>query len=78
MVEKCPECLCFLESASMQVAPIFTEADYRWALNEIRRLVAAEPDLGTPDGEWVEVLTSAAEVFEAGHHPLDLTDIAAR
>ena len=62
----------------MQVAPIFTEADYRRALNEIKRLVAAEPDLGTPDGEWVEALTSAAEVFEAGHHLLDLADIAAR
>ncbi|MBL6458892.1 hypothetical protein JMJ55_26545 [Belnapia sp. T6] len=62
----------------MQVAPIVTEADYTQALMEIRRLVAAEPDCRTPEGEWVEALTSAAEVFEAGHHRLDLADIAAR
>ena len=78
LIERHPVNLCFLGSGTMQVAPIFTEADYRQALNEIRRLVAAEPDLGTPDGEWVEALTSAAEVFEAGHHLLDLADIAAR
>ncbi|WP_043344954.1 hypothetical protein [Belnapia moabensis] len=62
----------------MQVAPIVTEADYSRALIEIRRLVAGEPDCGTADGEWVEALTFAAEVFEAGHHLLDLADIAAR
>ncbi|MBL6082006.1 hypothetical protein JMJ56_28915 [Belnapia sp. T18] len=62
----------------MQVAPIFTEADYKRALDEIRRLVAAEPDLGMPDGEWLEALTSAAQVFEEGHRLLDPADIAAR
>ncbi|MBL6459123.1 hypothetical protein JMJ55_27750 [Belnapia sp. T6] len=62
----------------MLVAPIVTEADYARALMEIRRLLATEPDGGTPSGEWVEALTSAAEVFEAGHHLLDFADIAAR
>ncbi len=65
-------------SDTMQVAPIVTKAEYSRALIEIRRLIADEPDCGTPDGERVEALSFAAEVFEAGHHPLDLADIAAR
>jgi antitoxin component HigA of HigAB toxin-antitoxin module len=63
---------------SVQTMQIVTEADYARALVEIRRLVAIEPDHRTPDGERLELLTSLAEVFEAGRHALDPADIEAR
>ena len=63
---------------AMQIARVVTEADYTQALIEIRRLVAAEPDRQTPDGDRLETLTCLAEAFEAQRSVLDLADIAAR
>ena len=62
----------------MQVTQIVTEAEYTQALVEIRRLIASEPDRGTPDGDRLEALTSLAETFEADRYLLDLADIEAR
>ena len=62
----------------MLIAPIVTEAEYQLALGEIRRLVAAEPDRGSPAGDRLEALTALAETFEAERLVLDLADIDAR
>ncbi len=62
----------------MQIAQVVTEAEYTQALIEIRRLVASEPDRGTPDGNRLEALTCLAEAFEADRYLLDLADIEAR
>ncbi|MFC7475652.1 hypothetical protein ACFQS7_14870 [Dankookia sp. GCM10030260] len=62
----------------MLVAQVVTEAEYRHALGEIRRLVASEPDRDTPAGDRLETLTSLAETFEAERLVLDLADIDAR
>lgn len=62
----------------MLIAQVVTEAAYEQALNEIRRLVALEPDRGTPAGDRLEDLTSLAETFEAERLVLDLADIEAR
>lgn len=42
----------------MEIRPVRTEADYRSALKEISRLMESDPDLGTPDGDRLDVLTT--------------------
>ena len=62
----------------MRVAQAITRADYIQALAEIRRLVAAEPDRATPEGERLEALTALAETFEAHCRLSDPADAEAR
>lgn len=56
----------------MEIEPIKTKADYRAALKEIERLMAAELD--TPDGERLDVLATLVEAYENKHYRLDLPD----
>src|SRR6266404_1602075 len=56
----------------MEIHPIRTDADYRHALGEIERLWDADP--GTPDGDYVEVLSTLIEAYEARHHPIPAPD----
>jgi HTH-type transcriptional regulator / antitoxin HigA len=56
----------------MDLRPIRSEADYRAALTEIERLWEAEPS--TPEGDWVEVLATLIEAYEARHHPVAAPD----
>ena len=62
----------------MLIAQVVTESEYEQALGEIRRLVALEPDRGSPAGDRLEILTTLAETFEAERLVLDLADIEAR
>jgi HTH-type transcriptional regulator/antitoxin HigA len=52
----------------MEIRPIRSEADYGAALNEVERLWAAEP--GTAEGDWVEVLSTLIEAYEARYYPI--------
>ena len=52
----------------MDIRPIRNEADLRAALDEVERLWAAEP--GTPEGDYVDVLTTLIEAYEAKSHPI--------
>lgn len=56
----------------MEIEPIKTKADYRAALKEIERLMAAELD--TPEGERLDVLATLVEAYENKHYRLDLPD----
>ena len=56
----------------MDIKPIKTDTDYRWALKEIEKLMTAAPD--SPDGERLDVLVTLVEAYENKHYPLDLTD----
>ena len=78
LIEQRPATSCSEANATMRVAQAVTEAEYIQALLEIRRLVAAEPDRGTPEGERLEALTSLAETFEADLCLSDLADAEAR
>src|SRR5499427_4313665 len=50
------------------IRAIRTEADYRAALARIDALMDAE--LGTPEGEELDVLTDLVELYEARHVPM--------
>ncbi len=52
----------------MQEKRVVSEADYRCALAEIRRLAESEPDRGTLEGDRLEVLAAAVEAYESNFH----------
>ena len=55
-----------------ELKPIRTKADYRNALAEVERLWGAKS--GTPKGDWLDVLATLIEVYEARHYPMDPPD----
>ena len=56
----------------MEIHPIKTKADYLSALGEVERLWNANP--GTPDGDYVDVLSTLIEAYESMHHPISAPD----
>lgn len=58
----------------MDIRPIRTEADHAAALVEISALMAADPKLGTPDGDRLDVLATLAQAYEMRHHPIGPAD----
>lgn len=55
----------------MDVRPIRTEADYEWALTEIERYFANEPEPGTPEGDRFDVLADLIEAYENRNWPIE-------
>ena len=58
----------------MEIRPIRTEADYRAALKVISRLMESDPDLGTPEGDRLDVIATLVQAYEAKHYPVELPD----
>jgi HTH-type transcriptional regulator / antitoxin HigA len=58
----------------MDVRPIRTEADYRWALGEIEAYFDNEPIRGTPEADRFEVLADLIEAYESRNWAIDLVD----
>lgn len=56
----------------MDIKPIRTEQDYRAALDEIERLMNAQPE--TPDGDRLDILATLVEAWEAKHFPIEEPD----
>jgi HTH-type transcriptional regulator/antitoxin HigA len=58
----------------MEIRPIRTEADYKATLKEVSQLVENDPELGTPEGDRLDVLATLVQAYEAKHYPIDLPD----
>jgi HTH-type transcriptional regulator/antitoxin HigA len=56
----------------MEIRPIRTDNEYRAALKEIERLWGAGSR--TAEGDYVEVLATLVEAYEARHHPIPAPD----
>lgn len=56
----------------MDINPIKTERDYRRALKEIESLMDA--DVGSREGDRLDVLVTLAEAWEQKHHAIDAPD----
>ncbi|MEA3642736.1 MAG: transcriptional regulator [Lamprobacter sp.] len=56
----------------MQIHPIRTEQDYRAALKALSPLFDNEPEPGTPEGDYFDVMLTLVEAYEAKHFPADL------
>ena len=58
----------------MDIRPIRTRADHEAVLKEISKLMTADPELGTPDGDCLNVLVTLVQAFEAKHCPMPAAD----
>ena len=60
----------------MDVRPIETEADYRWALDQVTPYFDHEPAPGTPEAARFSVLFTLIEAYEDKACPIDMPDPA--
>jgi HTH-type transcriptional regulator/antitoxin HigA len=58
----------------MDIRPVHTETDYKAVLKEISALMVHDPELGTPDGDRLDVLTTLVQAYEARHIKIDSPD----
>jgi HTH-type transcriptional regulator/antitoxin HigA len=58
----------------MDIRPIRTEADHKAALKEISALMEHDPELGTAEGDRLDILSTLVEAYENRHFPMDLPD----
>lgn len=56
----------------MDIQPIRTEADYEAALERIAGLMSAE--VGTPEGDELDILATLVEAYEQKHFPIEPAD----
>ncbi|MFJ2366934.1 type II toxin-antitoxin system HigA family antitoxin [Pseudomonas sp. NPDC087697] len=56
----------------MNIRPIHTEQDYRTALKEMSALFDNEPEPGTPEGDYFDVMITLIQAYEAKQFPVDL------
>ena len=55
----------------MDIRPIRTDQDYRWALAEVEPYFDNVPDEGTPEADRFDVLTELISAYEAKNHPVE-------
>ena len=58
----------------MNIHPIRTPADYKATLRDVSLLMERDPDLGTADGDRLDVLVTLVQAYEAKHHSIDPPD----
>lgn len=58
----------------MQLSPIRTEADYEKALERIDLLMDLEPEIGSREGDELEILTLLVEKYEETHWQIAAPD----
>lgn len=56
----------------VNISPIRTEEDYRYALKELSRVFHAKK--GTPDGDLLELLSVLVTNYEDEHYPIPPSD----
>jgi HTH-type transcriptional regulator/antitoxin HigA len=57
---------------STLIRPIHNEEDYRAALKNVSALFDNEPEPGTPEGDYFDIMITLIEAYEAKQFPLDL------
>ena len=58
----------------MDIKPIRTARDHKAALKEIAGLMEHDPELGSPDGDRLDILSTLVQVYEQRQFPMDLPD----
>lgn len=56
----------------MNIRPIHTDEDYRAALKSVSALFDNEPEPGTPEGDYFDIMITLIEAYEAKQYPVDL------
>ncbi|WP_434524182.1 helix-turn-helix domain-containing protein [Photorhabdus asymbiotica] len=58
----------------MHIKPIRTEQDYQAALKAVSPLFDNQPEIGTPEFDYMEVMVLLIEAYETEHFPIDPPD----
>lgn len=58
----------------MDIHPIHTEADYKATLKEISALIELDPDVGSPEGDRLNILATLVQAYEAKRFPIGAPD----
>ena len=58
----------------MDIRPVRSAADYKAALKEISRLMESDPELGTPQGDRLDVLATLVQAYETRQWSIGLPD----
>jgi HTH-type transcriptional regulator / antitoxin HigA len=58
----------------MNIRPIHNESAYKAALKEISILVDLDPEVGTQEGDRLEIMATLVQAYEAQHFPIELPD----
>ena len=58
----------------MDIRPIHSEQDYKSTLREVSALMELDPELGTPEGDRLDILATLVQAYEAKHHPIESPD----
>ena len=56
----------------MNIHPIHTDEDYRAALQNVSALFDNEPEPGTPEGDYFDIMITLIEAYESKKFPIDL------
>uniref|UniRef100_UPI003C12F9F0 helix-turn-helix domain-containing protein n=1 Tax=Pseudomonas viridiflava TaxID=33069 RepID=UPI003C12F9F0 len=56
----------------MNIRPIHTAQDYKDALKSVSSLFDNEPNPGTPEGDYFDVMIILIEAYEAKHFAVNL------
>jgi HTH-type transcriptional regulator/antitoxin HigA len=56
----------------MNIRPIHTDEDYRAALKNVSTLFDNEPEPGTPEGDYFDIMITLIEAYESKQCPVDL------
>jgi HTH-type transcriptional regulator/antitoxin HigA len=56
----------------MNTHPIGTHQEYQHALKAVTALFDNEPEPGTPECDWFDVMITLIEAYETKHFPVDL------
>ncbi|WP_131109012.1 helix-turn-helix domain-containing protein [Pseudomonas sp. Sample_10] len=56
----------------MNIHPIHSDGDYREALKKVSALFDNEPEPGTPEADYFEIMITLIEAYEAKQFPVDL------
>lgn len=56
----------------MNIRPIHTDEDYRAALKGVSALFDNEPEPGTPEGDYFDIMITLIEAYESKQFPVDL------
>lgn len=54
----------------MDIRPIHNEQDYKTTLKEVSALLDLDPELGTPEGDRLDILVTLVQAYEAKHCPI--------
>ena len=68
------ERLLLKEGLAMDIKPIRTDLDYKAALKDITRLMEKDPEMGTADGDRLDILSTLVHAYEQRQFPMDLPD----